>query len=91
MLSSNQLHKVCLLNQGSEECRFLGRDDNDPSKCMCFKLHHYADHIDALVENYIDDMEMNGQDPYLIGRPIGDNCKGYLPLSVLPQGYDIKP
>lgn len=91
MLSQNQLTKVCLINQGSSECRFLFKNDNDPSQCMCYKLHHHADLIDDIVDAFIYDMEENGQDPELIGRPIGDNCKGYLPLTVLPQGYDVKP
>lgn len=79
MLSQKHLNDICLIGQGSKQCRFL---DVESSVCNCLKLTSDRQDIDNAVKKYIS---KKGNGDY----PIGDNCKGYPILYHVYQGYDL--
>ena len=89
MLSLKQLTDVCLLGQGSGECRYLDQDESDSSKFYCLKKSSArAKDIDAELEELIKDSLMKNKDPKKNNIPLGDNCSGYPLLRNKMQGYD---
>lgn len=89
MLSLTQLNDVCLCHQGSKQCRYLDGDEFDYNKYYCKKQSTEAKHIDDLVDEYISDCKIENKNPDDGHVAIGDNCKGYLPLKDVLQGYDV--
>jgi hypothetical protein len=64
--------------------------DQNTGKHMCCKLvPGLKDEIDTRIDEYIARAKKNGQDIANMGRPVGDNCPGYLYLKNAPQGCDI--
>jgi hypothetical protein len=53
------------------------------------KVAAKKDAIDKQVDKFIDKARRNGQDPYAMNRPLGNNCKGYPALTTKKQGYDV--
>jgi hypothetical protein len=89
-LSIPQLRDVCLLHQGSKQCRFLRSDDNDPDKFFCMKKRPTERRkIDGKVNDFIGDCQKKRIDPSKQNLPIGDNCSGYSVLKHKLQGYDV--
>ena len=90
MLSQNHLNRVCMLNCGTDQCRYLDNDDK-----FCLKLvPEKKKYIDGKVAEHFSKCKTDGTDPYADPRlPLGNGggCKGYLPLLHKLQGYDIKP
>lgn len=89
MLTLKQIVHVCKgdSNPGSG-CRYLERDDLEPSKYYCLKLvelKRYA--IDKEVEDYIS--KSRGKVPSQ-DMMLGDNCSGYLKLKSVWQGFDVR-
>lgn len=89
MLSLRQLEDVCLFNNtSSDRCRYLGQDENEPSKFVCIKLSSQRQQIDDEIDDYIKEMRKIGRDPMRDSLPLGDNCQGYKIFRSLVQGYD---
>lgn len=88
-LTQLQIQNVCLLGQGSDQCRYLAQDDHDWAKYYCLKKSSNKKEIDQEVEDFLEDCKRKGRDPEDEGNPLGDNCLGYLPLSTKQQGYDV--
>lgn len=82
MLSQKQLNDICLIGQGSKQCRFL-----DINSCHCLKLTNDRQRIDNSVDKYL--LKMKTRNPYDEGFPLGNNCQGYPILQHVIQGYDI--
>lgn len=89
MLSLKQLQDVCLSLQGSNECRYLASDGTTNNYVCLKKVAAKKDAIDKQVDKFIDKARRNGQDPYAMNRPLGNNCKGYPALTTKKQGYDV--
>jgi len=87
-LTLKQVNDVCLNNQGSSQCRYLAEDDNIAGQYYCLKLSSRAE-IDKEVDDFIQKHKARNADPYAMGLPLGNNCKGYLFLKSKPQGYDV--
>jgi hypothetical protein len=90
-LTQKHVKDVCLVNGGHLGCRYLDEDldDNGNAVWICRKLTSDRDIIDLEVEEFLDHMKLNGQDPAKSGQPMGDNCKGYIKLNHKKQGYDV--
>jgi len=90
MLSLKQLQDVCLCHDGTfERCRYLEQDEDDWSTFFCVKLvpKKRAD-IDEQIDQFVEKCHKLGKDPTKENIPLGDNCKGYLKLRAVQQGYD---
>lgn len=84
-----QLDDVCLRYKGTQECRYLARDDQNPGVFVCLKqVAAKKAIIDTQVKKFVEKAKANGQDPTVMGRALGDNCKGYPNFRRLVQGYD---
>lgn len=89
-LTNKHVADVCYYDGGKHCCRYLG-DEYVDGKTIFFCQKHSVDRdrIDQMVNEHIVALNfsmLNDDD-----TPVGDNCKGYPVLKVLPQGYDIKP
>ena len=89
MLSQDQLQHVCLLYGGSKQCRYIEQDDGHWDKYYCKKMTPDRKIIDSAVDDFVKEKKDQGVDPAKSGEPLGDNCKGFLPLTDLLQGYDV--
>ena len=88
-LSKKQLEDVCMYYGGHKACRYLVSDPST-GKHMCGKLvKKLKEDIDARTAEFLKKMKANNQDPQLMGRPLGDNCQGYIFLKYKKQGYDV--
>lgn len=88
-LTRKHMDKVCRRFDGSNQCRYLGIDD-DTLAGVCYKLvQDKKAAIDRQCFKFHQDSVKIGVDPYKSGRPLGNNCKGYYPLKTLPQGFDV--
>jgi hypothetical protein len=91
-LSKKYVKDICLQGQGSDACRFL-HDEPDPQsykvKYICTKCSLDRKIIDEEVTEHMQECHQKGIDPFKESLPLGDNCKGYLPLMDLEQGYDV--
>jgi len=87
-LTQLQVRNVCLYGQNGQ-CRFLDQDMMDYTKFICRKKSHEKKIINEEVDAFLKECKEKNINPNTTGEPIGDNCKGYLPLQVLPQGYDV--
>lgn len=87
MLSKKQLLDICMLGSGSSTCRYLGRDDADPTKHVCLKLTADKKRIDNKI---VDKTAQIGGalPPHMANWPMGNNCDGYPLLKHIEQGYD---
>ena len=93
MLSLKQIQNVCQGNPSnpSGSCRYLERDDLDPTKHYCLKLiQDKKSIIDKRVNDFLKDCKNKGKNPHDQNVPLGDNCSGYIKLKSLSQGYDVK-
>lgn len=89
MLSKAHAENVCLVYFGHKTCRYM-LYDQQTGKHLCSKqVQGLKEEIDDRVEAYMDKLKKNGQDIALMGRPVGDNCQGYLYLKNTLQGYDV--
>lgn len=90
-ISKKHLNDVCFLNGGYLKCRYLDQDydENNNVISFCKKLTPEKNIIDEYVKNYLNDAANNNFDPKSKGLPLGDNCKGYIPLKKKLQGYDV--
>ncbi len=89
MLSKLQVARVCMANQGSDQCRYL---DDEGGKFFCKKLSPDAQIIEQEVQTFLKNAQANKVDPYAQNVPLGDGngCKGYLYLgSSKLQGIDV--
>jgi len=87
MLSLKQIQNVCLaFNGNSKRCRYLARDEIDPTKWYCLKKSSKKTEIDDSVTDLIKDYKKKGNDPKKAGIPLGDNCDGYPILKHIEQG-----
>ena len=91
MLSKQQLSKVCLLNQGHEQCRYLDGDENDYTKHYCKKLSPEKSIIDEEVLLFLKDAKNQGINPQSQNCPLGTGggCQGFVVLKTKMQGYDV--
>jgi hypothetical protein len=89
MLSKKQLEDTCLVFTGHKACRYLVYDQQTGKSLCCKKVAGLKEGIDKRIDAYIEKAKKNNQDLAMLGRPIGDNCQGYLYLKNTQQGYDI--
>lgn len=87
-LTQKHVQNVCLWQQDGQ-CRFLDQDAFDYMKFICKKKSPEKKVIEEEVDEFLKECKDKNVNPYSAGQPIGDNCSGYLPLQVLPQGYDV--
>lgn len=89
MLSLKQINNVCLVNQGSQQCRYLEHDQKDYKKCYCKKQSADKVLLDEITEEHIQECKKNKTNPTAAGDPLGDNCQGFPFLMDVLQGYDV--
>ena len=90
-LSNNQVSDVCLLGQGTQQCRYLAEDDVVVNKFYCLKKSKdKKEKIDTEVSFLVKDLKRQGKDISNQNIPIGNNCRGYIILKHIEQGYDVK-
>lgn len=89
-LSQKQVQDICLNYAGAKTCRFLVYDQTSGKHLCCKLVQKLREEVDERIDQYLDKMKQNGQDPALMGRAIGDNCQGYLYLKHKKQGFDVK-
>ena len=87
MLTLSQITDVCLLNDGSNECRYLAEDDK--GKFYCIKKTSKRSAIDKEIVEFKKEKRAAGVDPFNLDRPLGDNCSGYTFFKYKSQGYDV--
>lgn len=88
-LSQKHLKDVCMLHQGSKACRYLYNDDLDQSKWYCNKLRPIEKaKVDVSIDSFIFDCKKRKINPNTVGRPLGNNCEGFLLLKNIKQGFD---
>jgi len=92
MLSKLQLERVCLLNYGHEQCRYLDGDEHDRTKFHCKKLSPERKIIDEELSHFLKEKKKAGEDPKKEGVALGNGggCKGFVVLNTKLQGYDVK-
>ena len=90
-LSKGQVSDVCLLGQGTQQCRYLAEDDVDRNMFYCLKKSKdKKDKIDVEVSSLVKDLKRRGKDIDAQNIPVGNNCGGYIILKHVEQGYDVK-
>lgn len=89
MLTLPQIKDVCMTWQGYEQCRYLNHDASSGNSYCVKKVPGRKAIYDDQVKKFVANAKANGQDPKALGRPLGDNCRGYPPLKLVKQGYDI--
>lgn len=90
-LSKNQVEDVCLLGQGVSQCRYLAEDDVNANEFYCLKKSkNKKEKIDVEVSLLVKDLKRKGLDVNSHNIPIGNNCRGYIILKHIEQGYDVK-
>jgi len=91
-LSQAQITDVCMFGTDHHECRYLD-GESDPQtgdmKFICKKQSLERKAIDEEVDEHLAESKKNGINPISQGVPLGDNCKGYLPMKDMVQGYDV--
>lgn len=91
MLSQKQLNNFCLLGDSNRHktCRYLYRDDMDPRKWYCCKLHaSKKTAIDVAITTLIADCKKAGTNPKSRGVAMGNNCPGFPILKHVVQGQE---
>lgn len=84
------MQKYCLIDDTTHRrCRYLAEDDFVLGKNQCMKLTSQKSVIDDEITSLISISIKKNIDPKSENIPIGDNCKGYLPLKHVVQGYDV--
>jgi hypothetical protein len=89
MLSKKHLEDRCLVWGGHKTCRYLVYDQQTGKNLCCKQVQGLKDEIDKRIEDYTTKAKKNNQDLSMLGRPVGDNCDGYLYLKNTLQGYDV--
>lgn len=90
-LSKGQVSDVCLLGQGTQQCRYLAEDDVVRNMFYCLKKSKdKKDKIDVEVSSLVKDLKRRGKDIDAQNIPVGNNCGGYIILKHVEQGYDVK-
>lgn len=90
MLSKKHMQNYCLADDMTyKRCRYFFEDDFIYGKNQCMKMTSQKKSIDEEVIDLIDISIKKNIDPTLENIPMGDNCKGYLPLKHIVQGYDV--
>jgi hypothetical protein len=89
MLTKKQVEDICLLYSGHKSCRYAIYDQSTGKHLCCKKVQVLKEEIDKRIDEFTSKAKKNGQDLVLLGRPIGDNCPGYLYLKNTQQGYDV--
>jgi hypothetical protein len=89
MLSKKHLENYCLPQAGHKRCRYLAEDEENFGKCYCIKKTKHKIKIDAKLEALLKSYKAKNIDPAMQGRPLGDNCKGFIILEHKEQGYDV--
>jgi hypothetical protein len=89
MLSKKQVEDMCLLYAGHKSCRYLIYDQETGKHLCCKKVQGLKNDIDNRIEMYLERVKKEGQDIAMLGRPLGDNCPGYLYLKSCLQGHDV--
>jgi len=92
VLSLKQIKNVCSgsISSPSGMCKYLEKDDLDPSKHYCLKLiAEKKAIIDKRVVEFLKESKNKGKNPHSQKVPLGDNCSGYIKLKNIVQGYDI--
>lgn len=89
MLSKAHVENICLAYAGHKTCRYLIYDQQTGKHLCCKKVPGLAEDVDKRIEVFLDKTNKDGQDLVMLGRPVGNNCQGYLYLKNAPQGFDI--
>jgi hypothetical protein len=90
-LSKDQVSDVCLLGQGTQQCRYLAEDDVVRNMFYCLKKSKdKKEKIDVEVSSLVKDLKRKGKDIDAQNIPVGNNCSGYIILKHIEQGYDVK-
>ena len=77
-------------NDPSQYCRYCETNyGTNGLVVICLKRTPKKKIIDAQVKSFVTDCVKKGIDPQKQGRPMGDNCQGYLMLRNIQQGCDI--
>jgi hypothetical protein len=88
-ISKKHLHHVCMVDNGSQTCRYLYNDDLDNDKWYCQKLRPIEKNkIDEDLQVFLKDCKKRKINPKKLEKPQGDNCKGFILLKNIKQGYD---
>jgi hypothetical protein len=93
-LTDKHVVDICCHFSGSKACRYLSTEYSAAGtygyKYLCLKLVPAEKaRIDKEIDDFIKQTRKNGQDPRQLGRPLGDNCKGYIYLKYKKQGYNL--
>ena len=86
-LTLRQIEDVCLVDQDSDQCRYLGEDPT--GKFYCIKCTPARKEMDEIVREFKNKYAKKGVPAHSVGVPLGDNCKGYTFFRYKKQGYDI--
>lgn len=90
-LSEDHVKDICLIGKGSDECRYLNSAfTNNKPIYICQKKSINKSIIDNEIKEFCDECKSKGLDPKFTNSPLGNNCNGFLPLTNLAQGYDVK-
>ena len=90
-LSKDQVSDVCLLGQGTQQCRYLAEDDVIINTFYCLKKSkNKKEKIDVEVSSLVRDLKRKGKDINARNIPVGNNCGGYIILKHIEQGYNVK-
>ena len=88
MLSKKQVADICMVGQGSDQCRYA-TFDTLTGHWNCYKLRPVEKvKINKKLGEVYDKLKAMGHDPAKAGYALGDNCSGYPLLKTLEQGYD---
>jgi hypothetical protein len=90
MLSQRHTEDVCLLYQGSKQCRYLESDPYDYTKFYCRKLTGDRKILDELVEEHVQKCLDQGDNPADSNMAQGDHCSGFVYFKSMVQGYDVE-
>lgn len=93
-LTEKHAQDICCCYSGGKCCRYLSTEYKAGAvggiRYLCLKLVPAEKaRIDKESDEFIKQAKKNGQDPRQMGRPLGDNCKGYIYLKYKRQGYNL--
>ena len=92
-LTDKHAQDICCCYNGAKCCRYLSTEFTQTTlgyRHLCLKLvSSEKTRIDKEMDEFLKQCKKNGQDPKMMGRPLGDNCKGYIYLKYKKQGYNL--
>jgi hypothetical protein len=90
-LTKKQVADVCLIHQSHKQCCYLDEAmaQNGDIVYVCRKLSPEKNTIDEELDDFVAECKKNNNNPKAQDVPMGDNCKGYVPLANIKQGYDV--